>query len=48
MKSELERIGYLGNIDASYKAIPIAVYFELHVEQGPMLEASGKKIGVVL
>jgi acetylornithine deacetylase/succinyl-diaminopimelate desuccinylase-like protein len=47
MKSELERIGYLGNVDASYKAIPIAVYFELHVEQGPMLEASGKKIGVV-
>jgi acetylornithine deacetylase/succinyl-diaminopimelate desuccinylase-like protein len=47
MKSELERIGYLGNIDASHKAIPIAVYFELHIEQSPMLEASGKKIGVV-
>ncbi len=47
MKSELERIGYLGNIDASYKAIPIAAHFELHIEQGPILEASGKKIGVV-
>ena len=25
MKQELERIGYLGNIAASHKAIPIAV-----------------------
>jgi hydantoinase/carbamoylase family amidase len=47
MKSELQRIGYLGNVDASYKAVPIAAHFELHIEQGPILEASGKKIGVV-
>jgi len=47
MKSELERIGYLGSLDASYKAMPIAAHFELHIEQGPILEASGKKIGVV-
>ena len=25
MKQELERIGYLGDLDASYKAMPIAV-----------------------
>jgi hydantoinase/carbamoylase family amidase len=47
MKSELERIGYLGKFDTSYRAIPIAAHFELHIEQGPILEALGKKIGVV-
>lgn len=47
MKSELERIGYLGTVDASYKSLPIAAHFELHIEQGPILEASGKKIGAV-
>lgn len=47
MKSELERIGYLGCVDASYKTVPIGAHFELHIEQGPILEASGKKIGVV-
>ena len=26
MKQELERIGYLGNVDASYKAMPIGVF----------------------
>jgi hydantoinase/carbamoylase family amidase len=46
-KSELERIGYLGKIDASYKAMPIGAHFELHIEQGPILESFGKKIGAV-
>lgn len=27
MKQELDRIGYLGDIDASYRAIPLAVSF---------------------
>lgn len=47
MKSELERIGYLGNVPASYRATPMTAHFELHIEQGPILEAEKKKIGVV-
>jgi len=46
-KSELERIGYLGSIEASYKANPIGAHFELHIEQGPILEDSNGKIGAV-
>ncbi|KAB5523071.1 hypothetical protein GE09DRAFT_1258058 [Coniochaeta sp. 2T2.1] len=47
MKSELKRIGYLGSVPASYQSIPIAAHFELHIEQGPILEAERQKIGVV-
>lgn len=46
-KSELERIGYLGAVEASHKANPIGAHFELHIEQGPILENSGGKIGAV-
>ncbi len=45
--SELERIGYLGSTPASYEAMPMAAHFELHIEQGPLLEIANKKIGVV-
>ncbi|KAL0573190.1 hypothetical protein V5O48_008762 [Marasmius crinis-equi] len=47
VKSELERIGYLGKVPASYQVMPIAAHFELHIEQGPILEKTQKKIGVV-
>ncbi|KAL6717465.1 hypothetical protein ACLMJK_005380 [Lecanora helva] len=47
MKQELERIGYLGDSETSYKAMPIGAHFELHIEQGPRLEAQQKKVGVV-
>lgn len=47
MKQELERIGYLGDQAASYKDFPFAAHFELHIEQGPILEAEKRKIGVV-
>ncbi|KAI1366466.1 hypothetical protein F5Y08DRAFT_132981 [Xylaria arbuscula] len=47
MRSELERIGYLGSIPASHKNTPMAAHFELHIEQGPLLEAEKQKIGVV-
>ncbi|EKD12818.1 uncharacterized protein L3040_006972 [Drepanopeziza brunnea f. sp. 'multigermtubi'] len=46
-KSELERIGYLGTMRASYEANPIGAHFELHIEQGPILEKTGGKIGAV-
>ncbi|KAK1756591.1 hypothetical protein QBC47DRAFT_413118 [Echria macrotheca] len=47
MKSELERIGYLGSLPASYEAMPLAAHFELHIEQGPILETEKQKIGIV-
>lgn len=47
LKSELERIGYLGATPASYRDVPMGAHFELHIEQGPVLEAEGKRIGVV-
>lgn len=47
IQSELQRIGYLGTVPASYQAMPMAAHFELHIEQGPILEAEQKKIGIV-
>lgn len=47
IESELKRIGYLGNIPASYRSTPMTAHFELHIEQGPILEAENQKIGVV-
>ncbi|KAI5370869.1 putative peptidase M20, bacterial exopeptidase dimerization domain-containing protein [Septoria linicola] len=47
VKSELERIGYLGSTPASYQSTPMAAHFELHIEQGPILEAEQRRIGVV-
>jgi N-carbamoyl-L-amino-acid hydrolase len=42
---ELARIGWLG--DEPVGARKMKAYFELHIEQGPILEAEGKEIGVV-
>ncbi len=42
---ELRRIGYSG--DKPCKAFPIHAAFEAHIEQGPILEANNKTIGVV-
>lgn len=42
---ELERIGYRG--DEPCGARRIGAFFELHIEQGPILEDEGKEIGVV-
>jgi N-carbamoyl-L-amino-acid hydrolase len=47
MGEELERIGYSGPDDASYKSHAVGAYFEAHIEQGPILEAEDKTIGVV-
>ena len=46
VREELERIGYLG--DAPMGERPVAAYFEAHIEQGPVLEASDTPIGAVL
>ena len=42
---ELERIGYRG--DEAHRPLPASAYLELHIEQGPVLEAAGKPVGVV-
>jgi len=41
---ELERIGYRGQVPA--RKWPVHAYFEYHIEQGPVLEKIGKRIGV--
>jgi N-carbamoyl-L-amino-acid hydrolase len=43
---ELARIGYAGSTPCPAAAAPHA-YFELHIEQGPVLEDEGVTIGVV-
>jgi hydantoinase/carbamoylase family amidase len=47
LRQELERIGFLGQVPSSYEAQPMAAHFELHIEQGPILEDARQKIGVV-
>jgi N-carbamoyl-L-amino-acid hydrolase len=42
---ELERIGYKGKAAAGSQKFQ--AMFELHIEQGPILEAEGKMVGVV-
>ncbi|MCQ4634491.1 Zn-dependent hydrolase [Shinella sp. CPCC 100929] len=42
---ELKRIGWVG--DEEVGARKMHAYFEYHIEQGPILEAEGKDIGVV-
>ncbi|WP_368185208.1 Zn-dependent hydrolase [Aestuariibius sp. HNIBRBA575] len=43
--AELERIGWRGEEEVG--ARKMHAFFELHIEQGPILEAEGKDIGVV-
>lgn len=42
---ELDTIGYRGKESCGQH--PISAYFELHIEQGPILEAEDKTIGIV-
>ncbi|WP_347268330.1 Zn-dependent hydrolase [Paracoccus sp. (in: a-proteobacteria)] len=43
--ASLERIGYRGTVQAG--AVRFGAMFELHIEQGPILDAEGIEIGVV-
>ena len=45
MGQELERIGYAGAEPVGGREVH--AYFEAHIEQGPILEAEGKTIGIV-
>ncbi|WP_209425409.1 Zn-dependent hydrolase [Pararhodobacter sp. SW119] len=42
---ELARIGYLGNAEPGGR--PLDAYFELHIEQGPILDADKVQVGIV-
>ena len=42
---ELERIGYKGSVPVGKR--PYKATFEIHIEQGPILEAEKKSVGVV-
>ena len=42
---ELKRIGWIGEEEVGNRKMK--AFFELHIEQGPILEAEGKDIGVV-
>jgi N-carbamoyl-L-amino-acid hydrolase len=42
---ELERVGYLGDEEVGVRKMH--AFFELHIEQGPILEMENKEIGVV-
>jgi len=43
--AELERIGYAG--DAAVGGRPLDAYFELHIEQGPLLDSGRVDVGIV-
>ncbi|KAF2405013.1 amidase [Trichodelitschia bisporula] len=47
LSAALARIGYNGPTEVSHTAIPMAAHFELHIEQGPILESWNRKIGIV-
>ena len=42
---ELDRIGWKGAEEVG--ARPMRAFFELHIEQGPILEAEGRQVGIV-
>ncbi|CUH39716.1 N-carbamoyl-L-amino acid hydrolase [Jannaschia seosinensis] len=44
---ELDRIGWRGEEEVGARRDDIRAFFELHIEQGPILEAEEKQIGVV-
>ncbi|EPE09328.1 n-carbamoyl-l-amino acid hydrolase [Ophiostoma piceae UAMH 11346] len=44
---ELKRIGFLGETPCSYEANPLSAHFEVHIEQGPVLDAAEEAVGVV-
>ncbi|KAJ6788582.1 hypothetical protein PWT90_05341 [Aphanocladium album] len=47
VKSELARHNLIGSTPCSHEAYPLSAHFELHIEQSPVLQDTGRKIGVV-
>ncbi|CAO2648512.1 Nn.00g077790.m01.CDS01 [Neocucurbitaria sp. VM-36] len=47
LKDALEQIGYLGDTPCDYRQNGFECHFELHIEQGPILEKERKSVGIV-
>src|ERR1700743_1653433 len=47
LESELKRIGYQGSVECSYRTNPILAHFEVHIEQGPLLDRAEKPVALV-
>lgn len=47
VKESLTKINYIGDVPASYQENQIDAHFELHIEQGPILEDENRRIGIV-
>ncbi|EED20901.1 N-carbamoyl-L-amino acid hydrolase, putative [Talaromyces stipitatus ATCC 10500] len=47
LKDELQRIGYLGTVPSSCDVNPLLAHFELHIEQGPILDRAEQPASVV-
>lgn len=47
VQESLSKIGYIGETPASYEENQIDSHFELHIEQGPILEDEQRRIGIV-
>lgn len=47
MAQELERIGYLGSTPCSSQENPLSAHFEVHIEQGTILDRAEKAVGIV-
>ena len=47
VKDELLRHGFLGATPSSFQHIPLKAHFELHIEQGPILDLGDAPIGTV-
>jgi hydantoinase/carbamoylase family amidase len=47
MQDALKEIGYLGETPCDFRVNGLECHFELHIEQGPILEREGKSVGIV-
>jgi hydantoinase/carbamoylase family amidase len=47
MKDALKEISYLGETSCDYRDNGLEAHFELHIEQGPILEKEKRSVGVV-
>lgn len=47
MKQALQETGYLGSTPCDYRENGLECHFELHIEQGPLLQEAKKSLGIV-
>lgn len=48
LKEALAQIGFLGDVPCAYEANPLSAHFEVHIEQGPILDAAASAVGTVV